>query len=346
MSRPSYWAAKSRRLLKPALVAILMIAVVAACSGKTPQSREAILSNSQSAADVRAITHAMGETRVPVNPQRVVALLGSLDNILALGVNPIGSADVVKPYLEDRAKGIESVGNDLEPNLETILALKPDMILGLALASEVSIYGKLSQIAPTVLAPSEHSGEWKEVLMKQAEALGKTEKAEQMMTDYYTRLEKFKAQMGDRLNQIQVSVVRVYPESINLYLKDSFCGTVLQDAGLSRPPSQDLDAAAAKFISGNSIQLSISKELLEQADGDVIFLWTTGSNQEIAQQAKTALARLKADPLWSQLKAVKQGKVYEVPGYWIGDGPLAANAVIDDLFKYLVPSEEQQLDKE
>ncbi|PSB23096.1 iron-siderophore ABC transporter substrate-binding protein, partial [filamentous cyanobacterium CCP2] len=41
-------------------------------------------------------------------------------------------------------------------------------------------------------------------------------------------------------------------------------------------------------------------------------------------------------PLWSTLSAVQQGRVYEVPGYWIGDGPIAANAVIDDLFKYLV----------
>jgi ABC-type Fe3+-hydroxamate transport system substrate-binding protein len=50
----------------------------------------------------------------------------------------------------------------------------------------------------------------------------------------------------------------------------------------------------------------------------------------------TALARLKADPLWSRLKAVQQNHVYEVPGYWIGFEPIAANAVVNDLFKYLV----------
>jgi iron complex transport system substrate-binding protein len=40
--------------------------------------------------------------------------------------------------------------------------------------------------------------------------------------------------------------------------------------------------------------------------------------------------------LWQQLNAVKQGKVYQVPDYWIGYGPLAANAVIDDLYKYIL----------
>ncbi|MEO0836217.1 MAG: hypothetical protein AAFY16_09560 [Cyanobacteria bacterium J06642_3] len=48
------------------------------------------------------------------------------------------------------------------------------------------------------------------------------------------------------------------------------------------------------------------------------------------------LASLKADPLWSKLEAVQQEKVYEVGDYWIGNGVIAANAVLDDLHKYLV----------
>jgi len=47
------------------------------------------------------------------------------------------------------------------------------------------------------------------------------------------------------------------------------------------------------------------------------------------------LEQLKASPLWRNLKAVKENKVYVVPSYWIGSGMLAANAIIDDLFKYL-----------
>jgi iron complex transport system substrate-binding protein len=33
---------------------------------------------------------------------------------------------------------------------------------------------------------------------------------------------------------------------------------------------------------------------------------------------------------------VQAGKVYEVPGYWIGRGPIAANEVLDDLSTYLL----------
>lgn len=172
--------------------------------------------------------------------------------------------------------------------------------------------------------------------MNVAQMLQKTEAAEQVMNAYYKRLNEFKQQMGERLEHTEVSVVRIYPHSTNLYLKDSFCGTVLQDAGLQRPKDQNISALEAKKRFDNEIQTSISRELLHQADGDLIFVWTGENTTEANQQAQQKLVELKSDPLWQDLRAVQQNKIYQVPSYWIGSGPIAANAVIDDLFKYLV----------
>jgi iron complex transport system substrate-binding protein len=45
----------------------------------------------------------------------------------------------------------------------------------------------------------------------------------------------------------------------------------------------------------------------------------------------------KKRPLWKKLKAVQQGRIYLVNGYvWTGSSYLAANAVINDLYKYLI----------
>jgi iron complex transport system substrate-binding protein len=58
----------------------------------------------------------------------------------------------------------------------------------------------------------------------------------------------------------------------------------------------------------------------------------TDSDQEF-------LAKLKQKPLWQRLQAVQQNRVYIVSfSNWTGGSLLAANAVIDDLFKYLVNS--------
>ncbi|WP_228058393.1 ABC transporter substrate-binding protein [Nostoc sp. LEGE 12447] len=110
----------------------------------------------------------------------------------------------------------------------------------------------------------------------------------------------------------------------------------MQDAGLSRPESQNLTASKAKNLFNNPIQMSISNELIEKADGDVIFIWTAENNVKGNQTAQNKLDQLKLSPLWKNLKAVKENKVYLVSSYWIGSGMLAANAIIDDLFKYLI----------
>jgi len=67
----------------------------------------------------------------------------------------------------------------------------------------------------------------------------------------------------------------------------------------------------------------------------VIFVWSGENTAAAAQQAATQLQAVQADPLWRQLQAVQAGRVYQVPSYWIGSGPIAANAILDDLFKYL-----------
>lgn len=140
--------------------------------------------------------------------------------------------------------------------------------------------------------------------------------------------------MGDR--HPTVSVIRIYPNSISLYLRDSFPGTVLQDAGLSRPATQDLNAADSLRLVNNPIQASISQELLDQADADVLFVWTAENRREANQEAQQALAALQNNPLWKSLSVVQRNQVYFVPSYWIGSGPIAANLILDDLFKYLV----------
>lgn len=165
------------------------------------------------------------------------------------------------------------------------------------------------------------------MLKLHAEALGKSKAAEQIIGKYYARLAQFKAQMGAQLKATEVSVVRIYPEGISLYQKGSFSGSILEDAGLYRPGSQR----------GEEVQQHISKERIRDADGDVIFVWSYSDDYKgDIQSQQTISQKLKADPLWLKLKAVKQEKVYEVPDYWIGFGPLAADAVVNDLFKYLV----------
>ncbi|MPZ13185.1 MAG: ABC transporter substrate-binding protein [Chloroflexi bacterium] len=267
----------------------------------------------------------MGETRVPVNAQRVVVLdTGELDSAIALGVVPVGAVTVFQggdfpEYLRPRAAGIEKVGTIGQPNLEAVAALRPDLILSNKVRHE-QIYDKLSQIAPTVFTETVGVA-WKENFQLHAESLGRSEQASQMMADYRARLDQFRGELGGRLGETEVSIIRSMPDRVRIYMKDSFIGTILDDAGLPRPPVQDHEKFAEE----------VTKERVADMDGDVIFVGY------FAPEQGAQLNELKSDPLWPQLTAVRSGRVYDVSDdtWFLGIGILAANRVVDDLFTFL-----------
>lgn len=306
--------------LRLSLLVTLTTVFIGACAGDVSQNS---LSSNSSPTSTKLVRHAMGETKVPLNPKRLVALDScALDHALALGVKPVGAphdffAD--SPYLKGKVEGIEDIGSPA--NLEKVLALKPDVILGVTYDNG-KIYNLSSQIAPTILVESNGGKEWREALPLFGEVLGKPDAAKQALADYYARIEKFKTQMGDRLKKIEVSLINLYPEGYGLYQEDTFAGLILKDAGLPRPPSQSLSVKG---------QVIISQERIPDIDGDVLFIPNTDKFD-----MQKLLDQLQKHPLWSRLDVVQQGKVYKVGIYWFSCSSLAANAVIDDLFKYLV----------
>ncbi|MBI1241614.1 iron-siderophore ABC transporter substrate-binding protein [Umezakia ovalisporum] len=269
---------------------------------------------------VRVVRHAMGQTKVPFHPQRIV-VLGGLDNILALGIKPIAATTLSDnnfvQYLDDLTDGIEKIGMNGQPNLEKILYLKPDLILGLDW--DANLYEELSLIAPTVLAQGDI--DWKRWLTKFGEALGKTEKAEKLLQDYDQRIKNLRQQLGDNLPQTQVSLVNFWKSYARIYMNRSFGGLILQEIGLPRPIYQNQ----------NKTQENISLELIPKIEGDAVFLILGGHNESKLQQFIN-------HPLWLRLPAVQENRVYPVTSdIWIASwGIIGANGVVDDIFKYLV----------
>ena len=81
------------RLLKLFLLGILTFALVCACKDNSPRQVSSQAADTSTKA-VRVIEHAMGQTKVTVNPQRVV-VLDSLDTVLSLGVQPVGTVQLL-----------------------------------------------------------------------------------------------------------------------------------------------------------------------------------------------------------------------------------------------------------
>lgn len=113
---------------------------------------------------------------------------------------------------------------------------------------------------------------------------------------------------------------------VRIYHKDSFSGVILDQIGLARPESQNVDDFAEK---------NATKERIPAMDGDVLFYFTyeTGDG-EANKLAKEWIE----DPLFKNLKAAQEGNVHEVSDtIWnTAGGVIAANLLLDDIEKYLV----------
>nr|BFD87720.1 iron-siderophore ABC transporter substrate-binding protein [Streptomyces sp. Xyl84] len=271
----------------------------------------------------RTIKHAMGTTELAKRPERVVVLdVGELDNVVSLGVQPVGVAYTEgSPHLPSYLKGAgspKSVGTINSLNLEAIAALKPDLILGSRLRAADS-YDELSKIAPTVFS-IRPGFTWKQNYLLNAAALDRTAQAKAALAAY----EKRAKALGDKLgaDKPTVSMVRYMPNGvIRLYGNDSFIGTILKDVGVPRPKNQDIADLAAE----------ISAENIDKADADYIFSGVYGNPDA------TSRSKARGNPLWKNLKAVQAGHAYDVPDetWYLGLGVTAADSVLDDLQKHL-----------
>jgi iron complex transport system substrate-binding protein len=271
--------------------------------------------------ETREVEHAMGVAEVPADPQRVVVLdTGELDDALALGVKPVGAVrtDVASgflSYLEGQADDIENVGTIAEPNLERIAALQPDLILSTTVRHE-EIYEQLDAIAPTVLAP-DLGDTWKENFLLYADALNKSDEAEQMLADFEARAAELGRTIGTGKT---LSIVRFLPGQIRLYSDKSFSGVILDDMGLTVPEP----------AVGEETYLELSPEQVTQAEADYLYVSTYGPEED------TDRAKVVGGPLWSTIPAVEAGQVHELHDDLIsGIGIQAAQQILDQLEREL-----------
>jgi iron complex transport system substrate-binding protein len=314
------------------LSVLLGTAVLAACGSddSAAEADTAKASNAASSDFPRTLKTVMGDVEIPSQPKRVVVLdTGELDDVTLLGIDPVGA---VAPhfkteggfptYLKGELKDTVDVGPLLEPNLEKIASLKPDLILSSKVRHE-KVYDKLGAIAPTVFTETT-GGVWKENLKVHAEALGLEKEAAAKLTAYETQAkalgEAIKKKDGGTMPT--ASVVRFIAGPTRLYQTNSYSGVVLNDIGLERPKSQISDDPEVTMK-------DVSPEEIDQADADLIFVTSADAED------KTQKKQVTSNPVWKDLPAVQDGKVFEVADEtWMsGIGVQAAEEMLKDVAK-------------
>ncbi|QHA93943.1 iron-siderophore ABC transporter substrate-binding protein [Bacillus sp. N1-1] len=304
------------------IICLAAFMVLAAC-GTSGNNENSSSGDKKEEETTRTVKHAMGETEVPENPEKVVILTNEgTEALLAMDVKPVGAVqswlgDPWYDHISDDMKDVEVVGTESEVNLEAVAALKPDLIIGNKLRQE-DIYDQLSAIAPTVYSET-LKGDWQENFEFYAKALNKEDKGEEVMNAYSDRIDSMSEELGDQLDK-KVSVVRFLAGQTRIYYKDSFSGVILEQLGFDRPESQQKEDFAEE----------VTKERIPEMDGDVLFYFTYEAGDG---EANSTAEEWTNDPLWNNLQVVKDGNVHEVSdAIWnTSGGVLSANLMLDDI---------------
>jgi ABC-type Fe3+-hydroxamate transport system substrate-binding protein len=233
------------------------------------------------------VQHALGESKVPGQAKEPLTLtVDTLDDTLALDVHPARAAvpDAKLPtYLRAAGRGVSAMLPVTASDLPATAAVHPDLIIGSA-AGQGRLYPDLSKIAPTVMTDG-GGGQWKLNVRLVGEALGRTNDAEQLLTDYDREAAEARRAIQGRPS---VAVVRMTRGGVRYAQRDSFAGTILADAGVkqvTRNARADVLLVAQgprskTFVDGPTRAVPVAAELW----------WGSGG----ALAARAALAELKA----------------------------------------------------
>ena len=257
------------------------------------------------------LTHALGETVIEKQPERVVAIgWGNLDIPLALGIAPVGVSRVTYGAADDNglfywtneafnALGIEepNVFDDTDGlDFEAINNAEPDLILAAYSGISQEEYDQLSEIAPVAAYKEAWATTWQDLTLDNGKALGKEEAAKALVDETSAMIQEKAAAFPD----IQgLTAAYCYFDTSNLgsfyvYMPKDPRAAYLIDLGLDLPENiRALDDGSFFFMTVSSENIDVLKDL------DLIVTWGEDDT----------LSALQADPLINQVPAIQRGSV-------------------------------------
>ena len=317
-----------RTLTFPALLAGAAL-LLAAC-GTTEEAAGAAPAESAATGGPVSITDDRGTVELDAPATKVVSLeWGLTENLLTLGVTPVGAADVAGYNTWDTVVPLDASTPDVgfrgEPSLDAIAALDPDLVVTTTdLPAEVieQIEAEYPVIALRGSDASDPIGKMERTLQILGEATGTSDAAEAALADFDAKVDEAKATL-DEAGKAGAAFtfadgwVADGTVSIRMYTPGSYLGGVAGLLGLENAWTGEGDpdyGLAQTDVEG-----------LTSLD-DVQFLYVA-SDDDGGDAFKVGLA---GNAIWEQLPFVVAGNTHRLPdGIWMFGGPKSTQQFID-----------------
>jgi len=298
----------------PTLIAAAALLIVACHGPADPQSP----GSAASAASTDRILRdgLQRDVRLPVSARRVVSLAPSItDSLLALGLGArlVGVSEFCR--LPPGFPAVTRIGGLVNPNLEAIRSLHPDLLLGTTSGNGPELVGQADALGvPLFIVHTPTIDSMMESLMALADALGERTRGESLVAELQGRLRQVAARVTG-LPRPRVLFV-VWGDPLVVPGAASFLTDAIARAG-GVSVTADAPAAHPAF----SLEAAISRA------PEVILL--TPDNTDVAQ-------RWRADPVWAGVPAIRSGRIHVVAEGVVQPGPGVVSGV-EEMARLLHP---------
>jgi len=249
------------------------------------------------------VEHRFGQTTIPAEPQRILALgQTDCDPLIALGITPIAIGSFaekwytpVHPWNEHGFGGAkpEEV-SFVEIEFEKLAALQPDLITMVSGGISQGDYKTLSKIAPVVGPPKGYQDSAvpygpHTVLIGQT--VGREEEAKQIVADVDAKYDAVR-QAHPEWDGLTTIHAESFTGAFDVLGRNAPRSTFLTSVGLALSPELDK-------LAGTQYSKEISAEQLDLVGDLDVVIWMTDPG---------AIADLQSNPVVSRLKVVEDGR--------------------------------------
>ena len=319
---------------RPSLVLPLAAAALLALSacGTSQPTTEAVADTdaTTAASGPITLTDAAGRTvELPAPAERVVVLEWQMvEDVLTLGIEPVGVADVEGYNTWDSAEPLDPSTQDVgmrgEPNLDAIYATDPDLVITEVYGPDDAVVAKLEKYDVPVLATlgadtEDPIAQMEETLTLIAQATGREAEAEAALADFDAALEEGRAAIeAADPETTDFAFLDAYAQgstvSIRPFGQGSYMGEIGEALGLTNVWEGKVDPAYGLG--------STDVEGIAEVDDARVFYTSTDSD--------TWLPQLEENRVWTGADFVEEGLLTPFPeGVWTFGGPRSGEQIID-----------------
>ncbi|CAM4465658.1 iron complex transport system substrate-binding protein [Paenibacillus endophyticus] len=307
-------------------VSLIVFVVLSACGDTAPSNQQAAEQEAPSQAPTESTATDTGTAAHDANAKIASMSIHITNNLLALGIKPAGSvvggdAKDFLPHVVDQLQGVAKLGVVTDPDMESVLALKPDVIY-LDEVYSGDDQAKFEKIAPSISIDMDQ-GTWRDHLNRIAQHVGKEKEAEAFIKEYADQAEHVQTLIHTELGKdAKVMAIRMTAKELRVMGMKRPLGPILfEDLALN-------PAAGVEKITEEPYAV-ISQEVLPDFDADAIFVIISKGSE-----AKARFDELATNRVWQNLKAVKNNHVYVLDGQkWLDYSSIGHRMALDDAEK-------------